>query len=58
MRGRPTIDILFNYKAHAISLFSQFDFALNQVSRLNIEKFLINNYGFTLMFVITRSLAN
>jgi len=39
-------------------LFSQFDFALEQVSKFIVDMFVTNIVGFTAVFVITSSLAN
>jgi len=54
-RGKTSFII---YTAHGITLFSQFDFAFEQVSKFIVDMFVTNMVGFTPMFVITSSLAN
>jgi len=39
-------------------VFSQFDFALDQVSKFAIETFTVHIVGFTPTFVVSSSLAN
>ena len=41
-----------------MTLFSQFDFALDQVSKFIIETFAVHIVGFTPTFVVPSSLTN
>ena len=50
--------VKFIYIAHVITLFSQFDFALDQVSEFVIETFAVHIVGFKPTFVVSSSLTN